>query len=165
MIAALRPHRVPWQIHHIHQAEAARPLRDSAGVVGRTVIDDDDFDRLQRLLLERSDCAAQAGAAVKGRYDYTDGSTAGGGAIVSCAEAEQRKRRQRKRIARDVEYQDREGEQEQAGPGEQLQHFEHASTSAKQTPGAGPGTYSTRCKPHEVRAVEVKSRMSRAGSI
>ena len=121
---------------HVHQAQRASPLRDSARFVGRAVIDDNDFDRPQGLPVQRRDRGVEPGAAVERRYDHADRSVAGRHSVASSAHAEQGQRNQRQRIARNVEYQHREGEQEQVGSGEQLHHFEHVTHLGGQLPKA-----------------------------
>ena len=112
---------------HVHQAQRSRPLRDGARFVGRAVIDDDDFDRPQGLSVQRRDRGIEPGAAVERRYDHADRTLPAGPRSLRLLDAEQGQRNQRQRVARNVEYQHREGEQEQIGSGEQLHHFEHVT--------------------------------------
>ncbi len=114
--------------NHVDQSQRPSPLRDSARLVDRAVIHDDDFDRPQGLPVQRRDRGAEPGAAVESRYDHADRSAACGHSIAWSAHAEKSQRKQRQRIARNVEYQHREGEQQQIGSGEQLHHFEHVTT-------------------------------------
>ena len=101
--------------HHVDQALRAGPLRDSAGVVGGAVIDDDDFDRPQGLPVQRGDRGAEARAAVERRDDHADRDVAGWRLAVSPRHAKQGERNKRQRVAGNVEDQHREGEQEPMG--------------------------------------------------
>jgi hypothetical protein len=47
--------------------------------------------------------------------------------VAASPRAEQSQRKQRQRIARNVEYQHRENEQGEIGFGEQLHHFKHVT--------------------------------------
>src|SRR5215469_15468182 len=73
----------------VHQAVRSGALRDSAGIVGRAVIHDDDFERPQGLSVQRCDRRAEPGAAVECRYDHADRNVAGGRAVASAPRAEQ----------------------------------------------------------------------------
>src|SRR5262249_59769585 len=46
---------------HVDEAHRARPLRDGAGIVGRSVIHDDDFDWPQGLPAQRGDRGGEPG--------------------------------------------------------------------------------------------------------
>ena len=75
--------------------------------------------------MQRGDRTVEAGAAVERRnYDAYGGT----GCLldVSFPHAEQRQRNQRQGVAGNVQYQDREGEQEQTGSREEMHHFRHA---------------------------------------
>src|SRR6266436_350011 len=113
---------------HVHHAQCASSLRDRACIIGRAVIHDDDFDRPRGLSLQRRDRGREPGAAVERRYDHADRSVACRRSLASTAHAEESQRKQRERVARNVEYQHGEGEQEQIGSGEQLHHFEHVTS-------------------------------------
>ena len=119
--------------NHVHQAQRAPAFRDGARFIGRAVIHDDDLDRPQGLSLQRRDRGAEAGAAVERRYDHADRGLAGRDAIAASPHAEQSQRKERQRIARNVEYQHREGEQGQIRSGEQLHHLEHVTHPGRPT--------------------------------
>ena len=57
----------PMANHHIHQTKRTSPLRDGTRVVGRAVIDDNNFDRPLGLSMQRRDRATEPGAAVENR--------------------------------------------------------------------------------------------------
>ena len=56
--------------HHVHKAQGASPLRGRAGIIRRTVIDDDDLDRPLSLTVQRGKCRMEAGPSVERRNDH-----------------------------------------------------------------------------------------------
>src|SRR6185436_3639291 len=88
-----------------------------------------DFNRAQRLPSKRGNRWGETAAAVERWDDHTHRKVAGGFRAISSREAKQGERAQRQRVARNVENQHREGEQENATSGERLQHLEHEATS------------------------------------
>src|SRR5262249_15136231 len=126
-IAALRPQRVPWQMT-MSTRPSARARSATARVSSvRAVIHDNDFDRPQGLSLQRRDRGAESRAAVERRYNHADRGLARRNSIASSAHDEQSQRHQRQRIARNVEYQHREGEQQQIRSGKQLHRVQHST--------------------------------------
>src|SRR5262249_59359343 len=72
---------------HVDEAHRARPLRDGAGIVGRSVIYDDDFDWAQCFPAQRGDRGGEAGGAVEGRDDDADRGVACEDSVSSSADA------------------------------------------------------------------------------
>ena len=93
LIAGLRPQRVPVADHRVYKPLCPRSFSEGARLVGRAVIDDDDFHRSQGLAMQRHDRTIEAGTSVEGREHYAD---AGGWRLAFCllAVASCRKRRE-----------------------------------------------------------------------
>ena len=93
------------------------------GIVDRAVVDDDDFQRLERLPMQGSNGLQKAGPAVEGRQDDADGDAAlrlqdrGPPGL-----AQRHQREEGDRVARDVEHEDREGQQNPIRVAQQKQH-------------------------------------------
>ena len=134
LIAALRPQRVPWQI-----TMSTRPSARARSAMARvSSVEPSSTTMIStgRRVCRCSDAivAPSPEPPLKvGMITLTETLPAGT-LSLRLAHAEQSQRNQRQRVARNVEYQHREGEQEQVGSGEQLHHFEHATPLGRPSP-------------------------------
>ena len=112
--------------HHIDQALRAGALRYRACVVGRTVVDDDDLQRLQRLPVQGCNGGCEAYPAVESGNDHANGPVVRRRliAFAQTARAQKRKRNKRECVAGDIEHQRRKGKQQPIGLGEQPHHVQ-----------------------------------------
>ena len=132
-IAALRPQRVPWQMTMSTRPSAR--ARSATARVSSVEPSSTTMISTGRKVCRCSDAIVGPSPEPPlnvGMITLTEALPAGT-SIASSPHAEQSQRNQRQRIARNVEYQHREGEQEQVGSGEQLHHLEHVTHLGRPT--------------------------------